>query len=71
MVFNLHEQFERLRARGKFETMKQIIRAREMTFQGSINPMLKNFGESSEASQYSGRGIFRQLAMPVPRTHKG
>ncbi|MBC7838615.1 MAG: YqcI/YcgG family protein [Nitrospiraceae bacterium] len=55
MVFNLHEQFERLRARGKFETMKQIIRAREMTFQGSINPMLKNFGERSEASQYSGR----------------
>ncbi len=55
MVFNLHEQFEGLRARGKFETMTQIIRAREMTFQGSINPMLKNFGESSEASQYSGR----------------
>ena len=57
MVFNLHEQFERLRARGKFETMKQIIRAREMTLQGSINPMLKNFGESSEASQYSGRAV--------------
>ena len=57
MVFNLHEQFERLRARGKFETMKQIIRAREMAFQGSINPMLKTFGESSEASQYSGRAV--------------
>ncbi len=57
MVFNLHEQFERLRARGKFETMKQIIRAREMACQGSINPMLKNFGESSEANQYSGRAV--------------
>jgi len=39
-VFNLHEQFERLRARGKFETIKQIIRAREMACQGSINPMI-------------------------------
>ena len=57
MVFNLHEQFTRLRARGKFETMKQIIRARDMVFQGSINPMLKGFGESSEARQYSGRAV--------------
>ena len=57
MVFNLHEQFERVRARGKFETMKQIIRARDMVFQGSINPMLKGFGESSEACQYSGRAV--------------
>jgi FPC/CPF motif-containing protein YcgG len=57
MVFNVHAQFERLRARGKFETMKQIIRAREMVSQGSINPMLKDFGERSEASQYSGRAV--------------
>ncbi len=57
MVFNLHEQFERLRARGKFETMKKTIRAREMAFQGSINPMLTNFGENSEARQYSGRAV--------------
>jgi len=57
MVFNLHEQFERLRARGKFETIKETIRAREMAFQGSINPMLTNFGENSEARQYSGRAV--------------
>lgn len=57
LVFNLHEQFERLRERGKFETMKQMIRARDMAFQGSINPVLKNFGESSEARQYSGRAV--------------
>ena len=55
LVFNLHEQFERLRQRGKFEGMKQMIRARDMAFQGSINPMLDNFGNSSEARQYSGR----------------
>jgi FPC/CPF motif-containing protein YcgG len=64
MVFNLHAQFERLRARGKFETMKQIIRAREISFQGSINPMLKNFGESSEASQYSGRPVSENWPCP-------
>lgn len=57
MVFNLHEQFDRLRARGKFDTMKHTIRAREMTFQGSINPMLATFGENSEARQYSGRAV--------------
>ncbi len=57
LVFNLHEQFERLRERGKFETMKQMIRARDTAFQGSINPVLKNFGDSSEARQYSGRAV--------------
>lgn len=69
MVFNLHEQFERLRARGKFETMKQIIRAREMVFQGSINPMLKGFGESSEARQYSGRAVSDSWPCPF-HAHK-
>lgn len=57
LVFNLHEQFDRLRTRGKFETMKQTIRTREMAFQGSINPMLTTFGESSETRQYSGRAV--------------
>lgn len=64
MVFNLHEQFTRLRARGKFETMKQVIRTREMTFQGSINPMLASFGENSEAQQYSGRAVPANWSCP-------
>ena len=34
-----------------------MIRARDMAFQGSLNPVLKNFGESSEARQYSGRAV--------------
>jgi FPC/CPF motif-containing protein YcgG len=57
LVFNLHEQFDELRARGEFETMKRIIRARDMAYQGSINPVLKDFGQSSEARQYSGRAV--------------
>jgi uncharacterized protein len=64
MVFNLHQQFERLRARGKFEAMKQTIRTREMIFQGSINPMLTSFGEQSEARQYSGRAVPAEWSCP-------
>jgi FPC/CPF motif-containing protein YcgG len=64
MVFNLHEQFDRLRARGKFETMKQTIRARDMSFQGSVNPMLASFGENSEARQYSGRAVPENWTCP-------
>lgn len=64
MVFNLHQQFERLRALGKFETMKHTIRAREMINQGSINPMLTSFGENSEARQYSGRAVPTDWSCP-------
>lgn len=69
MVFNLHEQFDRLRARGKFETMKQTIRSRDRAFQGSINPMLTSFGENSEARQYSGRAVSDDWTCPF-HAHK-
>lgn len=57
LVFNSHAQFERLREDGRFETMKQIIRQRECSATGSINPMLNDYGERSEARQYSGREV--------------
>ncbi|HTY31686.1 guanitoxin biosynthesis heme-dependent pre-guanitoxin N-hydroxylase GntA [Mycobacterium sp.] len=57
LVFNLHEQFERMRERGKFEMFRDMIRARDVAFSGSINPVLTNFGSSSEARQYSGRAV--------------
>jgi uncharacterized protein len=57
LVFNSHEQFERLRDDGRFETMKGIIRDREVAQTGSINPMLSDFGDRSEARQYSGRAV--------------
>jgi len=57
LVFNSHEQFERLRDDGRFETMKGIIRDREVAQTGSINPMLNDFGDRSEARQYSGRAV--------------
>jgi uncharacterized protein len=57
LVFNLHEQFDRLRERGKFEMMKTLIRARDQDYAGSINPMVADHGASSEARQYSGRAV--------------
>ena len=57
LVFNSHEQFERLREDGRFDKMKQIIRERDKALSGSINPMLADFGNGSEAAQYSGREV--------------
>lgn len=57
LIFNAHEQFEKMRAEGKWKRMQQTIRERDMQLQGSINPMLSDFGERSEARQYSGRQV--------------
>jgi FPC/CPF motif-containing protein YcgG len=57
LAFNLHSQFEGLRSRGRFETMKMAIRENELKLQGSINPMLADYGEGFEARQYSGRKV--------------
>lgn len=57
LIFNSHDQFERLRDDGRFETMKGIIRGREVVQSGSINPMLSDFSDRSEARQYSGREV--------------
>jgi FPC/CPF motif-containing protein YcgG len=55
LVFNPHAQFEQLRADGRYEGLREAIRARELALQGSVNPNLSDFSERSEASQYSGR----------------
>ena len=57
LVFNAHSQFEHLRTNGKFEKMQQVIRKRDKAWQGTINPMLANYGTASEARQYSGRAV--------------
>ena len=57
LVFNSHEQFERLRADGKYQTMRDTIRRREKELQGDINPVLRDFGDDSAARQYSGRAV--------------
>jgi FPC/CPF motif-containing protein YcgG len=55
LVFNPRAQFERLRAEGKFERLRALVRERDVALQGTLNPNLADFGERSEARQYSGR----------------
>ncbi len=57
LVFNLHEQFERMRADGRYQRMRDTIRRRDTDLQGSTNPMVGDHGESSEAWQYAGRAV--------------
>jgi len=66
LVFNPHEQFERLRADGKWKRMQETIRQRDLELQGTINPMLSDFGERSEARQYSGRAVEENWRAPFP-----
>ncbi|RZJ51281.1 MAG: YqcI/YcgG family protein [Chryseobacterium sp.] len=54
IVFNPHAQFEELRALKRYEKMKNIVRKKDVDLSGSINPMLEDFGNSSEVYQYSG-----------------
>jgi FPC/CPF motif-containing protein YcgG len=57
MIFNLHEQFERLRAEQRYEKMRATIIGRDIDYSGSENPMLARHGSISEARQYSGRAV--------------
>lgn len=57
IAFNLHEQFERLRREGRYERIRGLIRERDRAFSGSVNPMVEDFGERSEARQYTGRAV--------------
>lgn len=57
LVFNPHDQFNRLRTHGSFRQFQRVIRRRDVALQGTVNPMLSDFGETSEARQYSGRAV--------------
>ncbi len=64
LVFNAHIQFERLREQNKFERLREAVRERDLKLQGSLNPNLNNFGEVSEARQYSGRAVEENWRCP-------
>jgi FPC/CPF motif-containing protein YcgG len=57
LVFNLHDQFERLRDSNRYEKLRESIIERDVAIAGSPNPMLARHGETSEARQYSGRAV--------------
>jgi FPC/CPF motif-containing protein YcgG len=54
LVFNPHEEFERLRRLDRYEEMRHVVRRRDTKFSGSVNPVLTDFGEEPEVFQYSG-----------------
>ena len=60
-------------ARGKFETMNH---PRDTAYQGCVNPVLKDFGASSEARQYSGSSVNLMIGCassvkPILQYHEG
>jgi FPC/CPF motif-containing protein YcgG len=69
LVFNPHDQFEQLKTTSKYEMMKNSVRKRDVALSGSINPMLQDFGESSEVYQYSGREYDNSWQCPLKNTH--
>lgn len=71
LVFNPHEQFERLRTDGNWRRMQAAIRNRDMALQGDTNPMLSDFGEVSESRQYSGRAVEKDWKAPFDARHAG
>ena len=64
VVFNAHMQFEKLRNEGKFDQVQATIRNNDINLQGQINPSLTNFGQDSEAKQYSGRLVEKAWKCP-------
>jgi FPC/CPF motif-containing protein YcgG len=57
LAFNPHAQFERLRETGMWGKIQEAVRHLDKELQGNINPVLADFGQDTEAKQYSGRLI--------------
>lgn len=69
LVFNPHAQFEKLRQQKKYDPMKKAIRKRDLDYSGSVNPMLRDFGDESEVYQYSGRQYQKEWRCPLKIDH--
>ena len=69
IVFNPHVQFEKLREKNHYAKMQKVVRKRDENFSGSINPMLSDFGETSEAIQYTGRQYSEDWKCPLIIPH--
>lgn len=71
IVFNPHAQFEQLREANQYSKMKNIVRKRDIALSGSINPMLEDFGSSSEVYQYTGQKLDSSWKCPLNINHAG
>lgn len=69
LAFNPHAEFEKLRAAKKYGPMKEVVRKRDVHYSGSVNPMLNDFGETSEVKQYSGKNYKQDWQCPLIIQH--
>jgi FPC/CPF motif-containing protein YcgG len=69
LVFNPHAQFEQIRNNGRYNNIRDTIRTRDVAYSGSINPMLQDYGEASEAYQYSGKAYDNSWKCPFLSQH--
>ena len=69
LVFNPHAQFEKLKETSKYQMIRKAARKRDIAYSGSVNPMLDDFGKSSETIQYSGRRYDDQWQCPLHINH--
>jgi uncharacterized protein len=69
LVFNIREQFNKLKAEGKFEAFKSAVKKREEKVQNNFNTNLSDFGSESEWRQYD--SIDTQSACPFHRALQG
>jgi FPC/CPF motif-containing protein YcgG len=57
IVFNMHKQFDGLKASGTFTTLRDTIRNNDDNLQGVQNNLVADFGQQSEAPQYAMRHV--------------
>ncbi|MEO8458502.1 MAG: guanitoxin biosynthesis heme-dependent pre-guanitoxin N-hydroxylase GntA [Chloroflexota bacterium] len=70
LAFNPHAQFEKLREEGRFEKIRDTVRERDAAIEGEMNPNLEDFGDHTEARQYSGRAVDDGWRCPVTFAEK-
>ncbi len=68
MIFNLHDQFEKLREADRYEKLRASIIERDIDLAGTANPMLSRHGVISPARQYSGRAVGPEWRCPYVRS---
>ncbi|HMG66409.1 MAG TPA: guanitoxin biosynthesis heme-dependent pre-guanitoxin N-hydroxylase GntA [Chitinophagaceae bacterium] len=69
LVFNPHAQFEEMKEKDKYESMKETVRKRDILYSGSVNPMVDDYGRSSETTQYSGKNYNEPWECPLKIKH--
>lgn len=69
LIFNPHAQFEKLRETGQYQKLQNIIRKKDESLSGNINPMLRDFGDASEAWQYTGQQLKKDWKCPLNINH--